>query len=166
MSTGSGRPDGLTHLDESGAVHVVDVSEKATTRRRAVAESWVEMSEQALERLTSGEVAKGDALATARIAAIMAVKRTSELIPLCHPLPIEAVACRLDAEPPKRLRIEVEVGTSGKTGVEMEALTGATVAGLAIYDMLKAIDPAMRLGPTKLLRKEGGKSDLRFESGS
>ncbi len=155
---------GLTHLDSRGEVRIVDISGKAVTFRRAVAESGVEMSEKAFEALRAGTVAKGDVLATVRVAAIMAVKKTSELIPLCHPLPVNKVACRIDLEPPRRVRVEVEVATTGRTGVEMEALTGASVACLVIYDMVKSLDKGMVIGPTRLLLKEGGKSDFPGES--
>lgn len=148
----------LTHLDSKGEVHIVDITAKTVSARRAVAESWVELSESSLQALTAGETPKGDVLATVRLAAIMAVKKTSELIPLCHPLPVESVSCEIDFVLPGKVRIVVTVSTTGKTGVEMEALTGASVASLTLYDMLKALDKGMSIGPTRLLRKEGGKS--------
>ena len=148
----------LTHIDAQGQVHIVDISAKAVTSRRAVAESWVTMSAQAYEALREGKTPKGDVLATVRIAAIMAVKMTSELIPLCHPLPLESVTCEIEFRENSKVRIEVTASTSGKTGVEMEALTGASVASLTLYDMAKALDKSMTIGPTRLLEKDGGKS--------
>lgn len=149
---------GLTHLDSQGQVRMVDVSAKSVTVRSAVAESWVTMSEQAYAALQSGETPKGDVLASVRLAAIMAVKRTSDLIPLCHPLAIEKIQCSVELASINQVRIQVSVSISGKTGVEMEALTGASVGALTLYDMLKAVDKAMVIGPTRLIRKEGGKS--------
>ena len=148
----------LTHLNDQGEVHIVDVSQKAVTKRRAVAQSWVEMSETTYRALLDGRTPKGDVLATVRLAAIMATKKTSELIPLCHPLPVESVTCEIDLSVPNRVGLEVTVSTSGKTGVEMEALTGVSVAALTLYDMLKALDKGMVIGPTQLLEKTGGKS--------
>lgn len=148
----------LTHLDKEGEVHIVDITKKGVTHRRAVAESWVVMSEQAFQALASGQTPKGDVLATVRVAAVMATKKTSELIPLCHPLAIEKVTCDIELHPPQRVRIEVSASLAGKTGVEMEALTGASVAALTLYDMLKAVDKEMVIGPTHLLEKQGGKS--------
>lgn len=154
----------LNHLDDKGEVHIVDISQKAVTARHAVAETWVEMSESTLDALTAGRTPKGDVLATVRLAAIMAVKRTSDLIPLCHPLAIEKATCDVEIHPPDRVRIEVSASISGKTGVEMEALTGASAAALTLYDMLKALDKRMTIGPTRLMRKTGGKSgDYSFE---
>jgi cyclic pyranopterin phosphate synthase len=152
--------DQLTHLDASGQVHMVDVSQKQVTVRRATAECWVHMSERAFEALVDGRTLKGDVMATVRVAALMGLKKTSELIPLCHPLPVEWARCDLSLHEPDRVRITVEVSTSGKTGVEMEAMTGASVGGLVLYDMLKALDKGMVVGPTQLVRKEGGKSGL------
>lgn len=148
----------LTHLNSEGQVHIVDIAGKQVTARRAIAESWVTMSEPAYRALKSGDTPKGDVMATVRLAAIMAVKKTSDLIPLCHPLPVESVSCQIEFCPEYQVRIEVDVAVSGKTGVEMEALTGASVASLALYDMLKALDKSIIIGPTRLLRKEGGKS--------
>lgn len=148
----------LTHVDERGEVRMVDVSQKAETARQATAESWVTMSIEAFNALQSGATPKGDVLATVRLGALMAVKSTSALIPLCHPLPVESARCAISFHAPDRVRIEVTVATSGKTGVEMEALTGASTGSLVLYDMLKAIDRSMVIGPTQLLRKEGGKS--------
>lgn len=148
----------LTHIDESGNVRMVDVSEKATTTRRAMAESTVTLSPEAFRALAEGNTPKGDVLATVRLAAIMGVKSTSTLIPLCHPLPVESAKCQVALLEPDKVRITVEVATSGKTGVEMEALVGATTGSLALYDMLKALDKGMVIGPTQLLSKTGGKS--------
>ena len=149
---------GLSHLDSKGEVHIVDITAKAASPRRAVAESWVELSDISFQALSTGDTPKGDVLATVRLAAIMAVKKTSALIPLCHPLPVESASCEVELIPPGQVRIEVTVSTTGKTGVEMEALTGASVAALTLYDMLKALDKGMSIGPTRLLKKEGGKS--------
>jgi cyclic pyranopterin phosphate synthase len=148
----------MTHLDNKGEVHIVDISAKAVTARKARAETWVDMQPHTHQALTAGTAPKGDVLATVRLAAIMACKKTSELIPLCHPLPTESVKCEVDTNHPSKVRIVVTVTTSGKTGVEMEALTGASVAGLTLYDMLKSLDKSMTIGPTRLLFKEGGKS--------
>lgn len=137
---------------------MVDISGKERTSRRAVAESWIRMTEATFQALASEQTPKGDVLATVRLAAIMAVKRTSDLIPLCHPLAVEKVGCDIELHPPDRVRVEVECTITGKTGVEMEALTGASVATLTFYDMLKALDKSMEIGPTRLCSKSGGKS--------
>ncbi len=147
----------LTHLDESGAARMVDVSAKAVTAREAVATGIVMMSAEALAAIHDGRVPKGDVLAVARIAGIQAAKRTSDLIPLCHPLGLSSVAVdfeRLD----NGLRATATARTSGQTGVEMEAMTAAAVALLTVYDMAKAIDKAMIIGEIRLLSKSGGKS--------
>jgi cyclic pyranopterin phosphate synthase len=149
---------GLTHLNESGAAHMVDVSEKAVTRRLARASASVRMSPETLELIRSGKAAKGDVLATARLAGIMAAKRTADLIPLCHPLPIESVTVELTADSPGCLRIEATVGVTSRTGVEMEALTTAVVAALTIYDMCKAVDKGMVITDVRLEEKKGGRS--------
>jgi cyclic pyranopterin phosphate synthase len=148
---------GLTHLDASGAAHMVDVSGKAVTMREAVAEGRITMSADAVAAVRAGSVKKGDVLATARIAGIMAAKQTSSLIPLCHPLPISKVAVDLVMDD-AGVRVTATVRTTGQTGVEMEALTAASVALLTIYDMAKAIDKAMVIGGVQLLTKTGGKS--------
>ena len=132
----------LTHLDEQGAAHMVDVSAKDVTRREATAVGHIAMSAQALAAIRDGALAKGDALAVARIAGIMAAKRTSDLIPLCHPLPISHAAVTLEVGD-ARVEIRAEVATAAQTGVEMEALTAASVAALTVYDMAKAIDKGM-----------------------
>jgi cyclic pyranopterin phosphate synthase len=155
---------GLTHFDASGAAHMVDVSAKAETRRLAVARGWVEMRPETLALVTAGTAAKGDVLGVARLAGIMAAKRTAELIPLCHPLALTRVAVDLAADAAAgRVEIEARVETTGRTGVEMEALTAASVAALTVYDMLKAVDTAMVIGGIRLALKEGGKSG-RYEA--
>ena len=150
---------GLTHLDESGAARMVDVGEKTVTRRSARARSSVRMQPATLAMLREGNVSKGDVLATARIAGIQGAKRCAELIPLCHPLMLEAVDVELslcDTSP--GVIIEAECRLSARTGVEMEALTAASVAALTVYDMCKAIDREMSISETLLLNKRGGRS--------
>jgi cyclic pyranopterin phosphate synthase len=139
---------------------MVDIADKAVTHRTAVATALVEMQAQTLRLITSGAAAKGDVLATARIAGIMAAKRTSELIPLCHPLSLTHVSVDLlpDSGPKPGIRITVTAQTDGKTGIEMEALTAASVSALTVYDMCKAVDRGMVVSDVKLLRKAGGKS--------
>lgn len=153
------REDGLTHLDDSGAARMVDVGGKAVTRRRAVAEAFVEMGPETVELVASGSSPKGDVLATARIAGIMAAKRTADLVPMCHPLALTHASVSLSAEE-GGVRIETAVETDGRTGVEMEALTAASVAALTVYDMCKAVDRGMTITSVRLLRKEGGASGL------
>ena len=151
----------LTHFDDGGNAHMVDVSGKAVTDRLAVAESSITMTPETLALVTQGTAKKGDVLGVARLAGIMGAKKTSDLIPLCHPLPITKVT--LDLDPDETLpgvRIRATVKTSGQTGVEMEALTAASIAALTVYDMLKAAEKGMAIGPTRLLRKEGGKSGM------
>ena len=147
----------LTHLDQAGAAHMVDVGGKADTRREAVATGRITMSAAAAQAIAMGAAAKGDVLAVARVAGIMAAKRTSELIPLCHPLPLTRVAIDLAADA-DGVTVTATCATTGKTGVEMEALTAATVALLTIYDMAKAIDRGMTIGGLRLSAKSGGKS--------
>jgi cyclic pyranopterin phosphate synthase len=149
---------GLSHLDSSGAARMVDVSAKDETQRVATAEATVRMARETLALIQSGGMPKGDVLATARIAGIMAAKRTSELIPLCHPLAITGVTVELAPDGPESLRIEATVKTTGKTGVEMEALTAAAVAALTVYDMCKAVEKGMVIENVRLLEKAGGKS--------
>jgi cyclic pyranopterin monophosphate synthase len=155
----------LTHIDDTGAAVMVDVSEKAVTSRTAIAEGHVVMQRATLDLIRSGGAKKGDVLGVARIAGIMAAKKTHELIPLCHPLLLTKVTLDLafdDALPGIRITAAVKVG--GQTGVEMEALTAVSVACLTIYDMAKAADKAMRIGGIQLLEKTGGKSgDYRLE---
>ena len=160
-----GKDPSLTHLDETGAARMVDVSAKAETAREAVAEGFVSMSAEALAAIRSGQAKKGDVIATARIAGIMAAKKTAELIPLCHPLPISKVSVDIAETPDgSGLQVTATVRVTGQTGVEMEALTAASIACLTIYDMAKAIDRAMVIGPVRLVEKRGGKSgDWRRE---
>ncbi|MBL0966357.1 cyclic pyranopterin monophosphate synthase MoaC [Blastomonas sp. UPD001] len=149
--------DKLTHLDATGAAQMVDVSAKPDTVREAVAEGVIAMAPAVIAAIRAGDIKKGDVLGTARIAGIMAAKQTSNLIPLCHPLPIASVSVDFDYVE-TGVRVETRVRTNGKTGVEMEALTAASVALLTIYDMAKALDKAMVIGPVRLLAKSGGKS--------
>ncbi|CAM3906104.1 cyclic pyranopterin monophosphate synthase MoaC [Rahnella bruchi] len=155
----------LTHINASGDAHMVDVSGKAETVREARAEAFVEMSADTLAMIINGNHHKGDAFATARIAGIQAAKKTWDLIPLCHPLLLTKVEVNLEAQPEyNRVRIESRCRLSGKTGVEMEALTAASVAALTIYDMCKAVQKDMVIGPIRLLEKTGGKSgDFKVE---
>ncbi|HMQ91771.1 MAG TPA: cyclic pyranopterin monophosphate synthase MoaC [Amaricoccus sp.] len=156
---------GLTHFDAAGAAQMVDVSGKPDTARRAIARGWVAMRPETLALVTQGTAAKGDVLGVARLAGIMAAKRTSDLIPLCHPLALSKVTVDLAPDVPAgRVSIEAQVRTTGPTGVEMEALTAVSVAALTVYDMLKAVDRSMVIGDIRLVLKEGGKSG-RFESG-
>ena len=148
----------LSHLDERGDARMVDVSAKAVTAREAVAEGFVAMRPETLALIQEGGLPKGDVLAVARVAGIQAAKRTSELIPMCHPLPISAVAIALQPVDEARLRVEATVRTEGRTGVEMEALTAVGVAALTVYDMCKAVDRGMRIEGVRLLEKRGGKS--------
>lgn len=151
----------LTHFDEQGRAVMVDVSAKEVTARTATARVRVAMLPATVQAITSGETRKGDVLGVARLAGIMAAKRTADLIPLCHPLPISAVTVDL-APMGDAVEIEATVRTSGRTGVEMEALTAAGVAALTVYDMCKAIDRAMRIDGLRVVHKDGGKSG-RFE---
>lgn len=155
----------LTHINADGEAMMVDVSAKADTVREARAEAFVEMAPQTLSMIIEGSHHKGDVFATARIAGIQAAKRTWELIPLCHPLLLSKVAVELEAQPEhNRVRIEALCRLTGKTGVEMEALTAASVAALTIYDMCKAVQKDMVIGPVRLLTKSGGKSgDFKAE---
>lgn len=147
----------LTHFDAAGQAHMVDVTAKPATARVAVAEGLVEMSPETLALVTGGTAAKGDVAGVARLAGIMAAKRTADLIPLCHPLPLSRVALEIEPEA-TGLRLTATVATTGPTGVEMEALTAVSVAALTVYDMLKAAEKGMRISGIRLLRKEGGKS--------
>jgi len=158
MAKDNSNKSGLSHLDEKGAARMVDVSEKGVTVREATAVSTVVMNAETLDLIQENGLPKGDVIATARIAGIMAAKRTSELIPLCHPLPISAI--EIDFQPIDEIRIEIRaiVRTKSQTGVEMEALVAAGIASLTVYDMCKAIDRGMRVENTCLLEKIGGKS--------
>lgn len=147
----------LTHLDEAGAARMVDVSAKAVTSRTATAAGQITMTAEAIAAIRAGTLAKGDALAVARIAGIMAAKRTSDLIPLCHPLPISSVTVDLVLGETS-VDCSATVSTTSQTGVEMEALSAVSVALLTLYDMAKAIDKAMRIGEIRLIAKSGGRS--------
>ena len=152
-------PNRLTHLDARGRAQMVDVGDKAVTKREAVARGFVAMRHETLALITGGKLKKGDVLATARLAGIMAAKQTPQLIPLCHPLPLTRVAVELTPDSDKvGVAIEASVRTEGKTGVEMEALTAVSVAALTVYDMCKAVDRGMRIESIRLARKTGGQS--------
>jgi cyclic pyranopterin monophosphate synthase len=154
----------LTHFDDQGQARMVDVSAKPVTDRVAVARGHVVMARETLALVTEGRASKGDVLGVARLAGIMGAKRTADLIPLCHPLPITAVALELTADTAlPGIVIEATVRTGGQTGVEMEALTAVTVAALTVYDMVKAADRAMRIEGVRLILKDGGKSG-RYEA--
>lgn len=151
--------DKLSHFDDAGQAHMVDVSAKAVTARIATAAAWIKMSPETLAHVTAGTAKKGDVLGIARIAGIQGAKKTSDLIPLCHPLPITKVA--VDLTPDTTLpgvRIEATVKTTGQTGVEMEALSAASIAALTVYDMLKAVQKDMEIGGLRVTLKDGGKS--------
>jgi cyclic pyranopterin phosphate synthase len=149
----------LTHFDAEGRAVMVDVGDKPVTDRRAIAEGTVVMLPETLRLIADGRAAKGDVLAVARLAGIMGAKRTADLIPLCHPLPVTKVALDLTVDDTlPGVRITAEVRTTGQTGVEMEALTAVTVAALTVYDMVKAVDRGMRIEGVRLALKEGGKS--------
>ncbi len=149
----------LTHLDDQGAAHMVDVGEKPVTERMAIAAGEIVMLPETLALISEGTAKKGDVLATARLAGIMAAKKTHELIPLCHPLLITKASVDLTIDPAlPGVRVEAMVKVSGQTGVEMEALTAVSVACLTIYDMVKAVDRAMQIQNIRLLEKAGGRS--------
>lgn len=151
--------DGLTHISASGEAHMVDVGGKAETVRIAVAEGRIRMKPETLALIREGNAKKGDVIGTARIAGIMAAKRTSDLIPLCHPLMLSKVTIDIDEEPQlPGLRVTATVKLTGQTGVEMEALTAVSVTCLTIYDMAKAVDKGMEIGGIRLIEKTGGKS--------
>ncbi len=155
---------GLTHFDGKGDAHMVDVSGKDVTARVAVAEAHIKMAPETYDIITEGRAKKGDVLSVARLAGIMGAKRTSDLIPLCHPLPIAKVAVELTPDPDlPGIRITATVKTTGQTGVEMEALTAASTAALTVYDMAKAVDRAMEIGGLRVVLKDGGKSG-RYEA--
>ena len=154
----------LTHFDDTGAAHMVDVSEKPHTDRVATAAAWIRMNQQTYDMITEGSTKKGDVLGVARLAGIMGAKRTPDLIPLCHPLAISKVTLDLTPDPGlPGIAIQVTVKTTGQTGVEMEALTAASVTALTIYDMVKAADKSMEIGGLRVLLKDGGKSG-RYEA--
>lgn len=148
----------LTHLDSQGHAHMVDVTDKANTAREAEAEAWVRMLPETLRLIQQGGHPKGDVFAVARIAGIMAAKKTHELIPLCHPLLLTGIKVELAAEGEDRVHITARCKLAGQTGVEMEALTAASVAALTLYDMCKAVDRGMLIEQIRLLEKQGGKS--------
>ncbi|WP_174839406.1 cyclic pyranopterin monophosphate synthase MoaC [Ruegeria lacuscaerulensis] len=154
----------LTHFDAQGQAHMVDVSEKAVTNRVAVASGHIKMAQETFDLISEGRAKKGDVLGVARLAGIMGAKKTPDLIPLCHPLPVTKVAVELTLDPElPGVQIEATVKTSGQTGVEMEALTAASAAALTVYDMTKAVDKAMEIGGIRVLLKDGGKSG-RYEA--
>ena len=155
----------LTHLDEQGRAKMVDVGWKPVTDREAVARGSVQMQPETLRLIVAGQVKKGDVFTIAQLAGIMGAKRTAELIPLCHPLPLNKVDVELEADEANcRVNITATASTSGKTGVEMEALTAVTVAALSVYDMCKAVDRGMQIGQVRLVSKRGGQSgDITLE---
>lgn len=148
----------LTHLDSDGRARMVDVTEKSVTHREAIASGCVRMEPATLSMAVAGDNKKGDPIAIAELAGIMATKRTADLIPLCHPLPITSVKVKIEKSSDRELEVTASVKTAGQTGVEMEALTAVSVACLTLYDMLKAIDKSMVIESIKLLKKTGGKS--------
>jgi cyclic pyranopterin phosphate synthase len=155
---------GLSHFDSDGHAHMVDVSDKAETARVATAAGHVRMARDTFDIVSEGRAEKGDVLSVARLAGIMGAKKTPELIPLCHPLPVSKVSVDLTLDPDlPGVRIEATVKTTGRTGVEMEALTAASTAALTVYDMVKAVDKAMEIGGIRVLLKDGGKSG-RYEA--
>ncbi len=155
---------GLTHFDDQGRAHMVDVSDKPVTARIAVARGAVKMSAETLALITEGRAKKGDVLGVARLAGIMAAKKTADLIPLCHPLPITKVSLDLTTDPTlPGIVVEATVKTGGQTGVEMEALTAVSIACLTIYDMVKAVEKSMSIEGIRLILKDGGKSG-RYET--
>jgi len=153
----------LTHFDAQGDAHMVDVSDKAITSRVAMAEGHIKMAQETFDIISQGRAKKGDVLGVARLAGIMGAKKTPDLIPLCHPLPITKVAVDLTLDPAlPGVRITATVKTTGQTGIEMEALTAVSVAALTVYDMAKAVDKAMQIGGIRVVLKDGGKSG-RYE---
>ncbi|OUS08569.1 molybdenum cofactor biosynthesis protein C [Rhodobacterales bacterium 52_120_T64] len=154
----------LTHFDDKGAAHMVDVSEKQITSRVAIAKGKITMEPSTLALIVEGRAKKGDVLGVARLAGIMAAKKTHDLIPLCHPLALSKVSLELTPDTDHNcVDIEATVKTTGQTGVEMEALTAVSIAGLTVYDMVKAVDKAMVISDVRLVLKDGGKSGL-FEA--
>ena len=149
--------DDFTHLDDEGHVRMVDVGSKDPTQRHAVAEATVAMSEETRDRLFSGDLPKGDAMATVRLAAIQGAKRTPDLVPLAHPLAIDAISAEIEATD-AGARVTVSVSVTAKTGVEMEAITGAAIGAIALYDMIKGLDRGAEIASVRLLEKWGGKS--------
>lgn len=154
----------LTHFDAKGDAHMVDVSDKAVTSRIATAAGWVRMAQDTFDMISEGRAKKGDVLGVARLAGIMGAKKTPDLIPLCHPLPVTKVAVDLTLDPDlPGVKIEATVKTTGQTGVEMEALTAVSTAALTVYDMIKAVDKGMEIGGIRVTLKDGGKSG-RYEA--
>lgn len=154
----------LTHFDSKGDAHMVDVSDKAVTDRVAVAAGHINMAPETFDIISEGRAKKGDVLSVARLAGIMGAKKTPDLIPLCHPLPVTKVAVDLTLDPElPGVQIEATVKTTGQTGVEMEALSAVSVAALTVYDMVKAVDKSMEIGGIRVLLKDGGKSG-RYEA--
>ena len=150
---------GLTHFDAKGDAHMVDVSDKAVTARVAIAAGHVKMAQATFDLISEGRAKKGDVIGVARLAGIMGAKKTPDLIPLCHPLPVTKVSVEIAQDPDlPGLQIEATVKTTGQTGVEMEALTAVSTAALTVYDMVKAVDKAMEIGGIRVLLKDGGKS--------
>ena len=149
---------GLTHLNAKGEAHIVDIGDKAVTRRRAMAQARIVAKPETVAAVMGGGLKKGDALAVARIAGIMAAKKTSDLIPLCHPIPLTKVSVGIEADGAEAILIQAVAETTGQTGVEMEALVAASAAALTLYDMAKAIDRAMVITDICLMEKSGGKS--------
>lgn len=148
----------LTHLTKSGDARMVDIAEKQVTKRVAVAEAIVTMTASTLDLILEGSMPKGDVLAVARIAGIQAAKKTSELIPLCHPLPLASVEVSFERDAPGKLKIHATCKVTGRTGVEMEAMTAVAVAGLTIYDMCKGVEKGIQIEEVRLISKTGGKS--------
>jgi len=158
VSEASSEGPSLSHLNAAGQVHMVEVGDRPPTDRRAVAEGFIAMDPAVLALVLEGRAPKGDVLAVARVAAIQAAKRTWELIPLCHPIGLTGLEVRIEPSADGRgLRLEAAARTTGPTGVEMEALTAAAVGLLTLYDMVKSADPAMTIGPVRLLEKTGGR---------
>ncbi len=154
----------LSHFDARGDAHMVDVSDKAVTDRIATAAGWVKMAPETFDIIDEGRAKKGDVMGVARLAGIMGAKKTPDLIPLCHPLPVTKVSVELTPDPARPgVRVEATVKTTGQTGVEMEALTAVSVAALTVYDMVKAVDKAMEIGGIRVTLKDGGKSG-RYEA--
>lgn len=149
---------GLTHLNDKGEAHIVDIGDKAVTRRRAVAQARIVAQPETVAAIMGGGLKKGDALAVARVAGIMAAKKTSDLIPLCHPIPLTKVSVDITADGDGAILVHASAETTGQTGVEMEALVAASTAALTLYDMAKAIDRGMTITDLCLLEKSGGKS--------
>ncbi|SDG77819.1 cyclic pyranopterin monophosphate synthase MoaC [Pelagibacterium luteolum] len=150
---------GLTHLDKTGAAHIVDIADKGETARSAVAGASLIATPEIVDAIFGGSLKKGDAIAVARVAGIMAAKKTSELIPLCHPIPITKITIAIERDSaPHTVTIEARVESLGRTGVEMEALTAASVTALTLYDMAKALDKSMTIENLRLIKKSGGKS--------